>query len=136
MQIIGTKNLSEKPLERVMDNAFSKMRHLVDADVIVGTPIMTADGASIIPINRVTMGFVTGGGEYGESNAFSGLNPFAGGSGGGMTVTPMCFLVSDGKSVKVINIDNEQPIDKLLGLIPETIGKVVKGMLCKDKKDK
>jgi len=109
------------------------MRHLVDADVIVGTPIMTADGASIIPINKVSMGFVTGGGEYGEGSDFSGSHPFASGTGGGMTVSPMCFLVSDGKSVKVINIDNDQPIDKLLGLIPETIGKVVKGVLCKEK---
>ena len=134
MQIIGRNNLDNRPIERVMDTAFSKMRNLVDADVIVGTPIITADGASIIPVNRVTMGIVTGGGEYGESSDFSGNSyPFAGGSGAGMTVSPMCFLISDGKSVKVINIDNEQPLEKLLGLIPETIGKVIKGVVSKDK---
>jgi len=136
MEIIGRNNLNleNRPVERVIDSAFSKMRNLVDADVIVGTPIITADGASIIPVNRVTMGIVTGGGEYGESSDFSATAyPFAGGSGAGMTVSPMCFLISNGNSVKVINIDNEQPLEKLLGLIPETIGKVIKGVVSKDK---
>jgi len=126
----------ERPVERVMETAFRKMRNLVDADVIVGTPILTADGASIIPINKVTMGFLTGGGEYGSDNSL-GLRdafPFAGGSGAGMTVSPMCFLVSDGTSVKVISTDEKQPADKLLSLIPETIGNVIKGLSKNDKK--
>lgn len=116
---------TERPVERVMDNAFSKMRKLVDADIVVGTPVHTADGASIIPVNRVTMGFLTGGGEYSDlSKTPSEGYPFAGGSGAGVSVSPICFLVSDGKTVKLINVEEKSPIDKILGLIPDTIGKV------------
>ena len=140
MNIIGQRvNFDrERPPERLMDTAFTKMRNLVDADVIVGTPITTADGASIIPINRITMGFVTGGGEYANKsgNGASDIFPFAGGSGAGMTVSPICFLVSDGNTVKVINMDEEKTSDKLLGLIPETVGKAIGGMFKKNDKKK
>jgi len=129
MNILGKRESEQRPVERVMDNAFSKMRNLIDADVIIGTPIMMADGASIIPINRVTMGFLTGGGEY--SDATKGTNhayPFAGGSGAGLTISPISFLVSNGQDVKMINVNEKEPFDKLLGLIPETIGKAIKGL--------
>jgi len=136
MEYMGQiKNSNSRPVERVMDSAFTKMRNLVEADVIVGSPIMTADGASIIPINKVTMGFVTGGGEYsdklGESNSF----PFAGGSGGGMTVSPICFLVSTGQTVELINI-NEKPSvqEKLLEKVPEAIGQIIRGIVKKNGK--
>ena len=129
MSIIGQHNNSPRPVERVMDNAFSKMRGLADADIVVGTPVMTADGASIIPVNRVSMGFLTGGGEYSDlSRVPHSAYPFAGGSGAGLSISPVCFLVSDGKTVKLINVNETEPLDKLLGLIPESIGKIVKGL--------
>ncbi|MCL2062274.1 MAG: sporulation protein YtfJ [Firmicutes bacterium] len=142
MNIIGPLQPdNERPVERVMDNAFSKMRSLVDADIVIGTPVYTADGASIIPVNRVTMGFVTGGGEYGAQPETVGGYPFAGGSGAGVSVAPICFLVSDGKSIKLVNMDEKSPLDKLLGLIPQTVGAIVKGATspkgensCKNKK--
>ena len=125
----------ERPVERVMDNAFTKMRSLVDADIVVGTPVQTADGASIIPINRVTMGFLTGGGEYSDLSRTSStdLYPFAGGSGAGMSVSPVCFLVSDGKTVKLINVDEKNTLDKILGLIPEVAGKLMEDVKGKKK---
>ena len=127
--IIGPSDSRERPIERVMDNAFTKMRTLVDADIVVGTPVQTADGASIIPINRVTMGFLTGGGEYSDlSRSAQTEYPFAGGSGAGMSVAPICFLVSDGKSVKLINVDEKNPLDKLLGLIPSVAEKIIEGL--------
>jgi len=124
--ILGQSGSQERPVERVMDNAFTKMRTLVDADIIVGTPVQTADGASIIPVNRVTMGFLTGGGEYSDlSRAAQNEYPFAGGSGAGLSVAPICFLVSDGKTVKLINVDEKNTLDKILGLIPEVAGKLI-----------
>ncbi len=53
----------EHPIERIMDGAFGKVRTLTDADIIVGDPIVTADGTSIIPISKVSVGVVSGGGE-------------------------------------------------------------------------
>ena len=124
--ILGNSGERERPVERIMDNAFTKMRSLIDADVVIGTPVQTADGASIIPVNRVTMGFLTGGGEYSDlSRVETEQYPFAGGSGAGLSVSPICFLVSDGKSVKLINVDEKNTLDKILGLIPEVAGKLV-----------
>lgn len=113
---------NEHPVERVMDNAFTKIRALVDADTVIGNPVITADGASIIPLSKVTMGFLTGGGEYSDM-AQQNLSeyPFAGGSGAAVSVAPIGFLVSDGKSVKIIKMDDKSPFDKLLNLIPEVI---------------
>lgn len=119
-------NSEERPIERVMDNAFTKMRSLIDVDSVVGSPVVTADGCSIIPISRVTMGFLTGGGEYSDLSKSSVADfPFAGGSGAGLSVAPMCFLVSDGKTIKLINVDEKNPIDKLLNLVPEVVQKIV-----------
>lgn len=118
----------ERPIERVMDNAFVKMKSLIDVDSVVGSPVVTADGCSIIPISKVTMGFLTGGGEY-TSLAQNSIDdfPFAGGSGAGVSVAPMCFLVSDGKTIKLINVDEKNPVDKLLNLVPEVVAKLTKG---------
>lgn len=113
------------PIERVMDNAFAKMKGLVKADAVVGEPVTTADGTSIIPVSRVTMGFVTGGGEYDSGGKDEGN--FAGGSGAGMTVTPVCFLVSDGKCVKLVGVDDESALEKLLSLVPDLLERLAGG---------
>lgn len=108
----------DHPIERLMDNALTKIRTFVDANTIVGNPVVTTDGVSIIPISKVTMGFLTGGGEYGEKETEF---PFAGGSGAGVSVSPIGFLVSDGKSVKLVNIDQKNVWEKLFDTIPDVI---------------
>lgn len=124
---------NEHPVERVMDTAFTKIRTLVDADTVVGNPVTTEDGVSIIPLSKVTMGFLTGGGEYSDM-AQQNLSeyPFAGGSGAAVSVSPIGFLVSDGKSVKIIKMDDKNPFDKILNLIPD----VVDSLLDSGSKDK
>ncbi len=118
---------SEHPIERIMDNAFMKMKGLISADTVIGTPVTTSDGSSIIPISRVTMGFVTGGGEYSDTSRESYDNyPFAGGSGAGISVSPVGFLISDGKSVKLVGVDDKNAYDKILGLVPEILGTFTK----------
>ena len=113
---------NEHPIERIMDNAFTKIRTLVDADTVIGNPVTTADGVSIIPISKVTMGFLTGGGEYSDMSRQTYTEyPFAGGSGAGVSVAPIGFLISDGKSVKLVNVDDKNPFDKILGLIPDVV---------------
>lgn len=125
---------NEHPVERVMDNAFTKIRTLVDADTVVGTPVTTADGVSIIPISRVSMGFLTGGGEYSDMSRQNYTEyPFAGGSGAGVSVKPIGFLINDGKSVKLVNVDEKNPFDKILGLLPDLMESVVDSF-SKDKK--
>lgn len=113
---------NEHPIERIMDNAFTKIRTLVDADTVIGSPVLTADGVSIIPVSKVTMGFLTGGGEYSDMSRQTYTEyPFAGGSGAGVSVSPIGFLISDGKSVKLVNVDEKNPFDKIMGLIPDVV---------------
>ncbi len=119
---------NEHPIERIMDNAFVRLKGLVSADTVIGSAVSTADGASIIPISRVTMGFVTGGGEYSDTSRESyDEYPFAGGSGAGVSVSPVGFLISDGKSVKLIGVDDKNAYDKILSLVPEIISSFTKG---------
>lgn len=118
----------EHPIERIMDNAFTKIRTLVDADTVIGNPVVTADGVSIIPVSKVTMGFLTGGGEYSDMSRQTYTEyPFAGGSGAGVSVAPMGFLISDGKSVKLVNVDDKNPMEKILDMIPEVIEGLFEG---------
>lgn len=118
---------NEHPIERVMDNAFVKMKGLISADTVVGKPVATLDGVSIIPISRVTMGFLTGGGEYSDlSREKYSEYPFAGGSGAGVSVSPVGFLVSDGKSVKLVGVDDKSLYDKILSLVPDVVSAFTK----------
>ena len=120
---------NEHPIERVMDNAFTKIRTLVDADTVVGKPVITEDGASIIPLSKVTMGFLTGGGEYSDmAQQNLAEYPFAGGSGAGVSVSPVGFLVSDGKSVKLVNIDDKNPLEKILDTVPDILDEIMSGV--------
>lgn len=111
---------NEHPIERIMETAFTKIKTLADTDTVIGRPVTTADGVSIVPISKVTMGFVTGGGEYSDmSREEYSEYPFAGGSGAGVSVSPIGFLVSDGKTVKLVPVDDKSPLDKILSLIPD-----------------
>lgn len=114
-------NTDQKPIERVMDNAFSKIRAIVDADTVIGKPMLLDDGTGIIPISRVTMGFLTGGGEYSDMTGKSPEFPFAGGSGVGASVVPVGFLVKKDKDFKIINIGDKNLYDKILSLVPEAL---------------
>ena len=122
---------NEHPIERIMDNAFIKIRNIVDADTVIGKPVISADGVTIIPISKVTMGFVTGGGEYSDmSRQDYDEFPFAGGSGAGVSMSPVGFLVNDGNSIRIVNMEESSPYDKLWELVP----KVVSGMMKNNEK--
>ncbi len=113
---------NDRPIERLMDNALVKIRSFIDADTVIGTPITTADGVSIIPISRVSMGFLTGGGEYSDLSAEQKEEfPFAGGSGAGVSMQPIGFLVSDGKGIRLININDKNPLEKLMEIAPDLV---------------
>lgn len=115
-------NFSNNKIEEVMSTAMKNIRSLVDVDVVVGKQIENNSGLVVLPLTKVTMGFVSGGGEY-----YSELKeikkdteyPFAGGSGAGFSLQPIGFLVVDGKMVSVIKIDQKSAIEKLIEVVPE-----------------
>lgn len=115
----------KRPIESLMSGAYDSIKGLISADTVVGNPIKAENGVVIIPISRVVMGFVTGGGEYGGEALPENENRFAGGSGAGMSVSPVAFLVSDGSEIKLVNVNDKSAFDKIIDAVPELIKMVI-----------
>ena len=97
----------DKKIESLVDVSLDKIRSLIDVNCVIGSAISMPDGSSIIPISKVSVGFVAGGGEYNDLNAKrnSADFPMAGGTGGGFTVSPIGFFVVDNNKFKLIRAD-------------------------------
>ncbi len=112
----------ENRIKQVMTETIKSMRSLVDVDIVIGKPIETNSLLTIIPLTKVTMGFVSGGGEYySELREIKKNNeyPFAGGAGSGLNVQPIGFLVVNEKQVDIIKIEAKSAIEKLMEAVPE-----------------
>ena len=94
-------------IEEVMNSAMNNLKSLVDIDVVVGKPIVSNDMMTIIPLTKVTMGFVSGGGEYNADlkDKRDAEYPFSGGSGGGMSIKPIGFLIIKNAEIELVKID-------------------------------
>lgn len=119
------------PIQNLMSTTMENIKDMVDVNTVVGDPVQTSDGMTIIPISRVSFGFVAGGGEYSveEKQARSSGNsneelPFAGGSGAGVSVQPMGFLVVGQGQVKMLPTNYSTPVDRVMELIPQVLGEV------------
>ncbi len=124
------------PIENILNITMQELKQMVDVNTIVGTPFVTPEGETIIPISKVGFGFVTGGGEYkGQipkkcDVADESKYPFAAGSGSGISITPMAFLVSGNGSLRILPIAERELVDKLLEQIPgalKEIGEFIRG---------
>ena len=117
MKKMETVNLNkENKIESLIDVSLEKIRSLIDVNCVVGNAISMPDGSTVIPISKVSVGFVSGGGEYNDLNAKrnSADFPMAGGTGGGFTVSPIGFFVVDNNKFKLIRADKSTAY---LGLI-------------------
>ena len=109
--------MAEHPIQGLMQTAMENLKEMVDVNTIVGDPVETPDGSVILPISKVGFGFAAGGSEFeydGEANSKEkdGSNkpmPFGGGSGGGVSITPVAFLVVGKNGVKTVPL-RQQPI--------------------------
>ena len=99
------------------------IREMVDVNTVVGDPVKTQDGSTIIPISRVSFGFVAGGGEYagGVPPMQAGSLPFAGGAGAGVTVHPMGFLVCSQSGVRLLSASCASPMERIVEMIPQAL---------------
>ncbi len=130
-------SFSGNKIDEVMSTALKNIRSLVDVDVVVGNAIDNNSGLVVIPLTKVTMGFVSGGGEY-----YSELKeikkdteyPFAGGSGAGFSLQPIAFLVIREKQVEIIKVDQKSAIEKLIEVVPE-VTKFINKTLKKSKEN-
>lgn len=127
--------MSERPIEGLMDTTLEKLKQMVDVNTIIGTPITTPDGATIIPVSKVVYGFASGGSEFNSKKPDS-QNLFGGGAGAGVTITPLGFISIYNGEVKMLNISAYQDSqDRAVGMIPDIVDKVA-GIFKKDKKEK
>ncbi len=110
----------------LIDGAMEKIKTIVDSSTVIGEKVETGDGTIIIPISKVTVGYVVGGGEYADLSARRVANhfPMAGGSSGGMSVTPVGFLIIFENEVKFVNVENKSLYQTVLNMFNALISKI------------
>lgn len=113
-------------LPNMLENTISKIRDMVDVNSVVGDPIVTADGVTIIPISKVSVGFGGGGSDFSPKNPNSKELPFGGGVGGGVKVTPIAFLVIHGESVRMLPVASapNTTADRLVEMVPDVLDQI------------
>ena len=113
-------------LPNMLENTISKIREMVDVSSVVGDPITTADGVTIIPVSKVSVGFGGAGSDYVSKHENKQENPFGGGAGGGVKVVPVAFLVIKENSVRVLPIaaPANTTADRLVEQIPDTLDRI------------
>ena len=117
------KERSEQKVHGRVDSSMQNLGELVDVDHVIGAPIVTASGFQVIPVSRVTVGYLAGGGDLGETKVVKEGEsvPFAGGSGVVVSLKPAGFIVDEGKGCRYIRA-GEDPLDNLIDKASEWMG--------------
>lgn len=114
--------MAEKPVQELMAGALSKMRELVDSNTVIGTPINTQDGTTILPISKISFGFVSGGTDFAGKTQ---KDLFGGAASSGASITPVGFLVIKDGNVKLLQLaEGGATMDRLINMVPEVIDRV------------
>ena len=109
-----------------MATTMENIRDMVDVNTVVGEPIVCADGSTVIPVSRVSFGFVAGGGDYGKPHLDK--TPFGGGTGAGVSVVPIGFLCLRGETIRMLPAQFSDSVDRALELLPQVMAEVKKWM--------
>ncbi|OAT84521.1 sporulation protein YtfJ [Bacillus sp. MKU004] len=141
--------MSEHPIEGLMTTAMENLKEMIDVNTIIGDPVETPDGSVILTVSKVGFGFAAGGSEFNidgkskkgdseggkggsEGEGSSKKQPFGGGSGGGVSITPIAFLIVSSRGIKMLHLDESTHLlDRLLDLAPGAIEKI-QGMMKKN----
>ena len=123
------------PIEELMVTAMDSIKQMIDANTIIGEPIKALNNTVIIPISKVGFGFAAGGSEFNDEtlNSYNKREkeehvkyrlPFGGGSGAGVNITPVAFLVVQNDNVKLLEASHSSVLDKLVEYIPDAVEKI------------
>lgn len=130
--------MSEYPIEGLMNTAMNSIKDMVDVNTIIGDPIETTNNVVVIPVSKVNFGFVAGGTEFNGKEQKNGSllpskdeeekkeekrMPFGGGSGAGVSISPIAFIIIQQSGVKLLPVDHSSAFDKLLDFVPDLIEK-------------
>ena len=115
-----------KNLPNMLENTIAKIREMVDSNSVVGEPIVTQDGVTIIPISKISVGLGGGGSDFVSKNVNRQENPFGGGVGAGVKVTPVAFLIIKEGNVRMLPIaaPASTTADRLVEMVPDTLDKI------------
>ena len=130
------ENKEKNPLTEMMGSTMEKIREMVDTNTVVGQPITTDDGVTLIPVSKLSFGFASGGSDFAGKSQQTGKN-FGGGAGAGVNVTPVAFLVVKDGNVKLLPVA-PPPADtagRVVEMVPEMFDKIT-GYLDKKNEDK
>ena len=118
------------PIETIMRTTMENLKDMIDVDTVVGSPVSTGDGLTIVPVSRVSFGFVAGGGEYTVGGTPVPLEvtddplPFAGGTGAGVSVQPVGFIVISGGQVRLLPAQAYAPVDRIIEMVPQLLAQI------------
>ncbi|WP_125152285.1 GerW family sporulation protein [Clostridium rectalis] len=128
--------MENHPIENLMKSTMENIKGMIDVNTIVGDPVETQDGSLVLPISKVSFGFASGGSEFCPTiNNDNPKYPFGGGSGAGVTVKPVAFLVIKPDSVRLLPLDQDNTYDKIIDTVPQLID-TFKDMFKKDSSEK
>ncbi len=123
----------DHPINSLMDTTMKKIKEMIDVNTIIGDPITTPDGTTIIPVSKVSYGFASGGSDLPTKK--DNKDCFGGGSGAGVTINPVAFLYVSKGNVKLIPIEKyDGAVDRVVGMVPDLVDKVT-DLFKKDKND-
>jgi len=122
----------EHPIQHLIATSMQSIKQMTDVNTVIGDAITTADGTTIIPMSKVSFGFVTGGSDF-SPKSVNTQNLFGGGAGAGVTIDPVAFLVINGSDVKLLPVSDSGggAAEKMIGMIPGLIDKA-KDLFTKD----
>ncbi len=128
--------LPEHPIEGLMKTTMTSLKEMVDVNTIVGDAVHAADGSVIIPVSKISFGFASGGSEFSrdkKNNMLDGDFPFGGGSGAGVSVSPVGFIVVGNEQIKLLTVDEgSSALTNLLGFVEKMAGNLQQSFASKN----
>ncbi|MDD3831965.1 MAG: spore germination protein GerW family protein [Clostridia bacterium] len=118
--------MENEQIKQIVDSAVRNLRSLAEVNTIIGKPMMTVQGDTILPISQVTLAFIAGGGEYGKKKKVKLDNQFAGGTGGGATLSPVGFLVINNDGIKILKTDQQSNLSKIVDVAVDMLKEIGK----------
>lgn len=123
--------MSDHPIQGLMTTAMENLKEMIDVNTIIGDPVETPDGSVILTVSKVGFGFAAGGSEFIMDGGADGQgsektkHPFGGGSGGGVSITPIAFLIVSSQGVKMVHLDESTHLyERILDLAPQAVDKI------------
>ena len=117
--------MDKHPIGELMETTMQKIREMVDVNTVIGQPIGPVDGITLIPVSKVSFGFASGGSDFQSKQQNSNAN-FGGGSGAGVKITPVAFVIVKDGAVRIMNVDPPAAttVDRIVEMAPDIIDKV------------